>query len=98
HKALTFEPAQEFFENAAFDHHDDDGLEIPFGMGEDMNAPGDLGDRHGRESLQLELDHGQGLIEIAAGELSYAEENVFGRQPGDIEFTLKEGAPVFGDD
>ena len=58
-------------------------------MGQHVDAPHDLRDRDGRKLFQLQLDHRESLVEVAARELGHAQEHLFGREPGHIELALK---------
>ena len=86
--ALPLELAEKFFDDIARDNHQHNRLQVLIGVREHLNAPDNLRHRHRRKFFQLQLDHCEGLVEIAARKLGYAKKNLLGRQPGDVKFPL----------
>ena len=85
---MPFELAEKLLDRVPRHNHHDHGLQIAFGVRQQMDGPDNLRDRHGREFLQLQLHHREGFIEIARRELGHAQEDLFGREPGNVELAL----------
>ena len=93
---LPFQLTQKFLDDVSSDDHDNDRLQCLLGVGQHLNAPNDLRHRHWRELFQLQFDHRQGLVEIAARELGNAEKYLLGGQPGDVELAVPKRTPIPG--
>ena len=80
---------EKLLHHIARDNHHNDRLHLPIGMGQRLDAPNDLRDRHRRKLFQLQLDHRKRFFEIAERKLSHAQENVLGGKPGNVKLALE---------